>query len=80
MNRLIGIMIIVMSGIFLFGQIKAFKEVPTAEEITQRRMHLMSQLEHLHGTPEEESFTKVIMKEIKKLDEQKFLLTKKEFP
>ena len=77
MNRLMGIMIFIMGGIFLLGQIKVFRSGPiTVEEITTKREQLFIQLDSLENNPERDSFAQTILKEIKKLDEQKVLLTK----
>jgi uncharacterized membrane protein YfbV (UPF0208 family) len=77
MNRLIGMMALIMGGIFLLGQIKVFRTEPlTAEEITTKREKLFYQLDSLENNPERDSFAQTILKEIKKLDEQKVLLTK----
>lgn len=77
MNRLMGIMILTIGGIFVLGQITAFRTDPvTAEELNVKREQLFDQLDSLENNPERDSFAQTILKEIKKLDEQKVLLTK----
>lgn len=77
MNRLIGIMILILGGIFVLGQIIAFKTEPlTTKELNAKREKLFYQLDSLDNHPERDSFSHSILKEIKKLDEQKVLLTK----
>lgn len=77
MNRLIGVMIIIVGGIFIMGQVKVFRSEPlTVEELTKKREQLFYQLESLETNPQRDSFAQTILKEIKTLDEQKVLLAK----
>jgi uncharacterized membrane protein YfbV (UPF0208 family) len=77
MNRLIGVMIIIVGGIFFMGQVKVFRSEPlTVEELSEKREQLFYQLESLENNPERDSFAQTILKEIKTLDEQKVLLAK----
>lgn len=77
MNQILGGMIFLILGVFLWGQVKVFRSEPmTSQEIEKEKARLFEQLDSLDENPEQEHFAKTILKEIKNLDEQKVLLTK----
>lgn len=72
MNRMLGVMIIL-----LIGQMWILHNTPlTEKEIKEKREQLFIQLDSLEGTAEREYFAQTILRDIKKLDEKAMLLQK----